>query len=52
MAGRQAPCPECGASIEVHGYEDGDPLYCPDCGEELKLVDDTGGFRPELVLND
>ena len=50
MAGRQASCPECGASIDIYHNEDGDILNCPDCDESLELID-NGDEDPELIYN-
>ena len=35
-------CPKCGAKMESG------KLYCPNCGEEIKIVPD---FEPELEYN-
>jgi alpha-aminoadipate/glutamate carrier protein LysW len=33
-----AHCPECDASINVHGLMVGEIIYCPDCNAELEVL--------------
>ena len=46
MPGKQASCPECDASVNVHNALHEDIVICPDCGEPLEYIledpDDEG----------
>jgi alpha-aminoadipate carrier protein LysW len=42
-----AHCPECDASINVHGLMVGEIIYCPDCNAELEVLSVE---QPEVAL--
>lgn len=31
-------CPECAASVELEGVEQGEIVTCPECGVELEVL--------------
>lgn len=44
-------CPECEAIISVANPSIGDMLKCPECGEELEIID-TDPFEVDYPLDD